>query len=384
MIALEDVETVFKREMLIFRSNLKVNLARSAIFPLVIILFFGGIGSSVSNVPIVVVNYANNPQSRSFISGLETSNYLRVIALTDQATAQNMLQTGKTQIVVIVLPTFPSSTPNVPGIQVYYANTQFAVTAFVLPLISNIASKYGGGGGIRNYSLSAQSLSTPSSSSIGQVAFAALYAQKGSYKDFVVGGIIPMVIIFGALFGSGFSIIADRQLGNLKAFFITPVSRDSITTGRIASGTVQSVVYASLALIIGVLDGAHIAMGALGLIYIALIAIVAGVGFNSIALIMASKLKRVEVFAIFSQAMALPLWFISGGIVPVQSLPSWLVPISVVDPLTYANEISRAVILQGFISLQTTVVDFGVLIAFALVCLYACLRTFRNLSEEDI
>ncbi|MGI0141045.1 MAG: ABC transporter permease [Candidatus Micrarchaeales archaeon] len=371
---LSDSLILYKREMLIFRSNLRVNLIRSIIFPLVIIVFFGNIGSAISSAPIVIVNYANNPQALSFISDLQANNFLSISAITDQATALSMLQTGKIQIVVIILPTFPSTKAGVPGIQVYYSNTQQSVTQFALPIIDAAAAKFGD---------NAQAISQGASVPSGQVSSNALYAANGSYKDFLVGGIVPMVVVFGSLFGGGISLISDRQMGNLKAFFITPINKNAIVISRIFSGATLGLIYAALALFIGTLDGAQLAGGVVALVYIAIVTIILSCGFTAIAIILASRVKRVDAYAIFSQAVGLPLWFISGGILPVQSLPSWLQAVSVVDPLTYANTIIRAITLQGFISFNTLIINLGILIVVALILIRLSLRVFKATSEDN-
>ncbi|MDE1825778.1 MAG: ABC transporter permease [Candidatus Micrarchaeota archaeon] len=378
MSLLTDSFTLFKREMLIFRSNLKVNLIRSIIFPLVFIVFFGNIGTSINNAPIVVVNSANNPQSLSFISDLQANNYLSISTITDEATALGMLQNGKIQIVVVILPTFPSSKQNVPGIQVYYSNTQQSVTGFALPIISAAAAKFDNN--VQSVNKGPSASSNPSG---GQVASNALYAANGNYKDFLVGGIVPMVVVFGSLFGGGISLISDRQLGNLKAFFITPINRSAIVLSRILSGSVVALLYAFLALLIGVLDGAQIAGGFETIAVIAIVAVILSCGFTSVALILASKIKRVDAYAIFSQVVGLPLWFISGGIIPVQSLPSFLAAVSVVDPLTYANTIIRALTLQGFIAFDVLLLNLGIISLFAIVFIFLCLKVFKSSSTEE-
>ena len=109
MSLIEDSITLFEREMLIFKANLRTNLIRSVIFPIIIIVFFGNIGSSPQNVPIAVVNLANNLQSTQFIQHLSASSSLQINAVTSESVALGMLKSGKVAIVVIILPTFPSS-----------------------------------------------------------------------------------------------------------------------------------------------------------------------------------------------------------------------------------------------------------------------------------
>ncbi len=375
---LEDSITLFMREMLIFKANLRTNLIRSVIFPIIIIVFFGNIGSSPQNVPIAVVNLANNLQSTQFIQQLSASASLQISAVTGESSALGMLSSGKVAIVVIILPTFPSSNPDVAGIQMYYSNTQQAVAAVGIQAISSLASKFTQS--VKSSVVAPASVSAPSHEIVAEP----LFGTASSYKTFLAGGVIPMVIIFGALFGSGMSLISDRQLGNLKAFFITPINKRAIVLSRIFSGAVQGLIFGFVALSIGLLDGATIAMSPLlAILYITAIILLISASFSGIAIMLASKIKRVDAFGIFAQVVTLPLWFISGGIVPIQSLPGWLQTFSAFDPLTYANTITRGVMIQGSISPSLALMNFGLLAAFTVVCILLSFRIFMSSSGID-
>jgi ABC-2 type transport system permease protein len=375
---LEDSITLFMREMLIFKANLRTNLIRSVIFPIIIIVFFGNIGSSPQNVPIAVVNLANNLQSTQFIQQLSASASLQLSAVTGESSALGMLSSGKVAIVVIILPTFPSSNPDVAGIQMYYSNTQQAVAAVGIQAISSLASKFTQS--VKSSVVAPASVSAPSHEIVAEP----LFGTASSYKTFLAGGVIPMVIIFGALFGSGMSLISDRQLGNLKAFFITPINKRAIVLSRIFSGAVQGLIFGFVALSIGLLDGATIAMSPLlAILYITAIILLISASFSGIAIMLASKIKRVDAFGIFAQVVTLPLWFISGGIVPIQSLPGWLQTFSAFDPLTYANTITRGVMIQGSISPSLALMNFGLLAAFTVVCILLSFRIFMSSSGID-
>ncbi len=368
MSLIQDSLTLFKREMLIFRANLRTNIARSAIFPIFIILIFGSINSTFKNVPIAVVNDANNKQATTFLNDLQINNNVQIQSVTNEQTALSQLETGSVQLVVIILPTFPSTTPGTAGIQVYYTNTQVTVAEEILPLINASADKASG------------LASDPSSASAPQaiVQANALYAESASYRDFLAAGIIPMVVVFSALFGGGISLISDRQLGNLKAFFITPINKNAIILGRVLSGSVQGTFAAVIALGVGLAFGAGIAMGAIGVLYLLFIAFIVSMGFTAIALILAARIKRVDAYAIFSQSVGLPLWYVAGGITPVASLPGWLAPLSAVDPLTYATQVTRDVMMQGFIPINILLTDVGLIVLFGGILILIAMMSFKS------
>ncbi len=378
MSLLGDTLTLYKREMLIFKANIRSNLIRSIIFPIVIIVFFGSINMLPSNVPIAVVNLANNPQSISLLSQLSSSRSLQISTVTTESTALSELQAGQVPVVVIILPTFPHSSPNAPGVQIYYSNTQQTASQVGVSAVETIVTAFGA-----KVSKSLTS-AVPSATTSPEVVAGALYGTSSSYKTFLAGGVIPMVVIFGALFGGGMSLISDRQMGNLKAFFITPIKKDAIVLSRIMSGVTQGLIFALAALLIGVADGASIAMSIpLATLYIFGTVVFISASFSCMSIILASKIKNVTSFAIFAQTLNLPLWFISGGITPIQSLPGWLQSFAAFDPLTYANNVIRNVMIQGSLSTSAVMLNFSVLIAFALVCIIISFQVFKTSSGVD-
>lgn len=377
----EDSLTLFKREMLIFKANLRTNIVRSLIFPLVIIIFFGNIGNSIRNTPVAVVNYANNAQSLQFMNALSTDQVINILSETNEQSALSMLQLGNVQLVVVILPNFPSSDPSSPGIQVYYSNTQPTTIAAVLPVIKSYAQHFEASGISTMSAMGVSASSSPNPATSGGISSSSLYSTTSNYLDFLIGGLLAMVVVFSALFTGGMAYISDRQLGIIKAFLITPINKNAIVLSRILSGAAQGILTVTLALGVGILFGVTVAMGFVGLLYILAVTIIVGMGFSALSMAVASKVKRVDAYAMFAQAIGMPLWFISGGIVPTASLPTWLQPFSVVDPLTYATQISRAVIMQGFISTSQAVTDFSILIVFTAALIVIGFKTFNSTIE---
>lgn len=370
-----DSLVLFRREMIIFRASLRTNMIRSVIFPLFIIVLFGNIGLGLSAVPVVVVNYANNPQSTQFIATLQLGNGLKVTPVSTQQQAMQMLNSGEASFVIVILPSFPGNT-KIPSVQIYYANSQFQTSAFVLPIVEQDAAKVGA------YTQNFQaSFYSPQPQQQSQVTSTPINGATGSYKDFVFSGVIGQVVVFGAMFGVGLAMITDRQLGFIKSFLIAPISKNAIVLSKIISGTLQSLLYVAGAIVIGLLNGAHIAMGILGIFWIVITSLLLSMGFTAFSLMLSSRIRTVSVYAIASQAVGLPLWFLSGGLLPVSTLPSWLQPLSVVNPVTYAVDAYRYVILQGVFPVSSMLIDYSILIGFILVTGMLAVRSFKGTIE---
>lgn len=367
---LEDSMTIFSREMLIFKANLRTNLIRSAMFPLIFIIFFGNIGNGVSHVPIAVVNYANNQQSQQFINALETRPTAQITAITDQASAMNMLYTSQVDAVVVILPQFPSTSgAGAPGVDVYYASSQASSVAAVLPIVESAAQPFG----VQVTTL-AQALSQ-SSTFVDAIPTS---GANSTYEDFLVAGIIIMSAAFGSVFSGGFSVILDRQLGNMKTFFITPISKNAIILGKLLAGTVQSTLYGFVALALGIVLGAGIAMGAVGLFWILIVTVLVSIAFSAIALLIASRLKAVEVYAIIAQIVVMPAWVLSGAFTPIAAFPPLLQTLSAGDPMTYATNAVRQVMLAGYIVPAQMLLDLAVLGVFSVIVVVLAFAMFKS------
>ncbi len=368
MTLIEDTLTLYKREMLIFKSHLRTNIIRSAMFPIIFIFFFGSIGSSSINVNVAVVNYANNPQSLSFINSLTSSRTMSITSLTTQTDALNQLSEGKITAVIVILPSFPKMSAGNPAVDVYYSTSNFEAVQAVLPAIQQAAGSF-------------DSNILANQRSYGNTSLRPLYGTTSSYVVFLVGGILSMTVAFGMTFGTGMSLITDRQLGNLKSFLISPISKDSIVLSKILAGATEALLYIAITLIVGSLDGVGIAMGLAGLAWIVIIGIMVAIGFAGISTILASRIGKVEVYTIVAQTIVMPLWFLSGAFFPTTSFPSFMQPIIMVDPLTYATQGIRNVMMLGYYPLAQIALDLGVMTAFMAFGIIGSILLFKSYTD---
>ncbi|MGC8687404.1 MAG: ABC transporter permease [Candidatus Micrarchaeia archaeon] len=366
---INDTFALFKREMLIFRSNLRANILRSIIFPLTLILFLGNLGGTASGTTnIAVVNYATNIASMQFVSALQASHSLRVSSVASQAAAIQMLKNNNVYVVVVIMPSFPRGTPSV---YVYYSNN-FVNLGTSLQTISAMAQEF-------NAPMAKQSIiMNQPAPSVSNVFMDPTFATSISYKSFLIAGIIIMVSVFGAMFGGGMSIITDRQLGNLKAFLIAPIDKRTIIVSKIMYTTVLSLINGTIALLLGLLDGATFAGGLGGLLWVYALVVMVTVGFSGLSLLLATRVPKIEIYSILTNAVILPLWFISGAFFPTSSLPSWLYPLSQVDPLTYATNGIRSVMLYGYYPINSIILDFSILGIFAIIMVLWGFRALKS------
>jgi ABC transporter DrrB family efflux protein len=371
---LGDTYTLFLREMLIFKKNIAMNLIRSLIFPLIFILLLGSFGSSPKNVPVAVVNYDNGLGALKFINLLQSGNSVEVISSTTQQQAMNLLSEGTVAAVIVIPSGFSQMQKAASTIYVYLDKSQPQSAGVASAKVDSIVAQLGAAS-------VTSSFSGPSRSIVSVITNYA-YGAGSNYISFVVGGLLVMVASFGAVFSAGFTLLSDRELGNLKAFLTTPINKFSVILSKIGYGTFQSILSAYIGLIIGMLYGATIAAGVIGFIELVWIIFLVGLGFSALAIALAARTKQLQTYGLVAQTITMPLAFLGGAFVPVTLLPSFLVPIVEINPLTYAVNAVRDIMIKGSLPVAALLSTSAILLAFTTVMMALAFAFFRNTSEQ--
>lgn len=188
-------------------------------------------------------------------------------------------------------------------------------------------------------------------------------AGLGSYLQFVAPGILVMTVIFPAT-NSGVGLLMDRQFGFLAETLVAPAPRAFVMLGRMAGvGTIALLQGAmvSVACLIAGFRPANLALLPLAVVFLGLIALV----FAGVGLIVGSSMKNVQAFGLMSNLLIMPLFLLSGAFFPLDNLPSALAALTQLNPLSYAVDGLRSVLVaQSHFSMGF---DAAVLISLALV-----------------
>ncbi len=188
-------------------------------------------------------------------------------------------------------------------------------------------------------------------------------AGGGNYIDFLAPGIIAMSVLFTAMF-NGVEIIWDRQFGFLKETLVAPVSRYRIMLGRTLGGatvaSIQGIVVFLISLLVGFRPVNWMTVPiALGFMF--LIAIL----FTALGTAIASRLEDMQGFQLIMNFVIMPIFFLSGALFPIESLPKSIRLVIKLNPLSYGVDGIRG-IFTG-ISQFGFVLDFMVLIISSLI-----------------
>jgi ABC-2 type transport system permease protein len=184
---------------------------------------------------------------------------------------------------------------------------------------------------------------------------------------FVFPAIVGMTLLFTSIF-FGLYIVWDRKIDFLKEVLVAPISRLSMFVGKILGGSTDSLVQATLVLALGVFIGVHYTVLSIllsfGFMFLTTTILV------SIGLIMGSMMESPEGFQLITSFVVFPMFLLT--LFPFDKLPSYLVPFAYADPMTYAVDGLRGVMIG--VNHFPLYVDAGLLAVLA--CIFIAIGTF--------
>lgn len=202
--------------------------------------------------------------------------------------------------------------------------------------------------------------------------------QAPSYIAFLAAGVVVMTILNNGLAG-GTDLLFDKENGFLERMMSTPISRTSVVISRFLF--VMTITSGQVLVILGVayLYGVHPVTGFGGVAVIILIGLLFGVGLTAISMALAFSVKSHGDFFSMLSFLSLPMIFLSSALVPLSAMPGWMSVLAQLNPMTWAIDAVRPLILTGWAAALPKIGIVVIIMAvFDSVCLWGAARAFRK------
>ena len=203
-----------------------------------------------------------------------------------------------------------------------------------------------------------------------------------NYFSYLGAGMLAFIILFTAAF-SGMSVVWDRRFGFMNKALSTPVGRGAIVTGKVLQAVVRSLIQAAIVLGIAVAFGMDTTyFSALSIAGTFVILFLMAFGLSSLFVMLALRSSDWQTQMAMINLLNLPLLFASNAMLPVGIMPGWLQSVVKFNPVSYANDGVRQMLLGSASTIAPLWVDFGVLIAFAgILSVLGIVLAWRFLSK---
>ena len=164
------------------------------------------------------------------------------------------------------------------------------------------------------------------------------------FKTFLFPGVLCTSVLFTGVF-AGVSIVWDREFGFLREMLVAPIRRSSILIGKCLGGSLvatgQGIIVLACAGLVDVPYEPVLMLELLGILFLVALAVCA------LGMFLGAKVRDMQALMPIIQLAITPMMFLSGAMYPIGDLPTWLLFLTKVNPLTYAVVPMRHLVLDA-------------------------------------
>jgi ABC-2 type transport system permease protein len=198
------------------------------------------------------------------------------------------------------------------------------------------------------------------------------------YTAFITPGIIMQSTTFVAIF-YGLTIVWERESGILKKLLVTPASRYAILIGRSFASAPRALFQIAIIVPVAMLLGVAFVPNPAYFLLAVVMVVFTCAGFAAMSILIASFLKTRERFMGIGQAITMPLFFASNALYPVSIMPQILQYVSMFNPLSYAVDATRGLMITGNVS--NLLIDILAIAIFDVVMFTLASVNFKKIVE---
>jgi ABC-2 type transport system permease protein len=202
-----------------------------------------------------------------------------------------------------------------------------------------------------------------------------------SYQQFLVPGVLGMTTLFGAMLAA-LTTVYDKESGVMRMMIVAPLPHAWIVLAKMVSAALAAVVQALLLVLLLVILRFLDAGTPWLLLAVALVA--ASFACAGIGMLTASFTRTLDNFAATMNFVIFPVFFFSGALYPVQTLPRGLRHVANLNPYTYAVDLLKHAILPASAATDFSIgMDIAVLAGFSIVALAVASWRFSQESAYE-
>lgn len=351
-------------QLRLFARNRQV-LFWSLLFPIFFMImlgsFFGKGGAGT--IDVVVIDQDRTAASGTFVEALRDTKVAIVKESQDVDKALDELKRGDQEIVVIVPQGYASSlaakSPDT-RIKLYYDDTNATTAQIGQTVVAQVAD------GISKQLTNYKPLVTVQAEGVQSLHL--------KYMDFLVPGIVGMMIMSNNLNGVAGQIASWRERGILRRMQSTPLHASSFIAAQITARLILNASQAVIVLLVGNLVFGTQVNGS-WLLLLAFV-VMGTLAFMSIGFIIASLAKTPESAGPIAGFISFPLLFLGGVFFPIKNMPEWLQQAVKLIPISHLTTGLRQVMNVGA-TLSTLWPEFAILAGWMIVAFAISSFTFR-------
>jgi len=195
-----------------------------------------------------------------------------------------------------------------------------------------------------------------------------------STAQFFVPGLIIMTAMFNSSY-SGFGVLELLESGFIERLRVTPVNRLALALGFVMQSVAVLIIQSIIICVVSLSFGFSINI--IGIIFLLVLVFLVGVTLSSISYSTAFIVRDGGMLASIINFYVLPLFLLSGVMLPMSFAPKIIRTIALFNPFTYAVDASRA-LSDGIIGSSTVVLSFILFFIISAVTLQWFIKVMKE------
>ncbi len=205
-----------------------------------------------------------------------------------------------------------------------------------------------------------------------------LYNPELESRNFLIPGIIAMILQFLTTFLTATAIVRERERGTIEQLIVTPLKPFELIVGKMLPYVLIAFWDTLEVLIVGVFWFKVPMNGSVALLLLlCAVALMSSLGFGLLISTIARTQQEAMLLAWFSM---LPMIFLAGFFFPIEAMPPALQALSYLVPLRYFLVVVRGIVLKGN-GVQVLIPEIVALSAFGIAMLAVAAQRFTKRLE---
>jgi ABC-2 type transport system permease protein len=345
-----------------------------------LILLGSVLNATVTNIALGVVDESQTPESRELVAQLTQSKSFRLAGYyTSSNRLGDAISTGAVEAGVVIPYDFARRlVRGQPTTVQFILNAMNVNTAEISQgYAQGVIQSYNAGLAGQGLHASFQQIAAQPVTEHGAVDLAPAYLFNPGLVNswFVVTGIFGMLLILNGTIIASTVMLKEREFGTIEQLLMSPASTAEIILAKIAPVFVLLSAMALLAL--GVIrlvfqvpvhGSLVIVLGGAGL------CLLSGIGLGTLLATFTRSAQQAMLMVFFINP---PLTSLSGALMPVEAMPAWMQPLTVLNPIFHFGRITRGALMKGS-GIDTLWPNLLALFLFTLVLVSLSVWRFRR------
>jgi len=347
------------------------------VLPVVLLILFGyAITFDVRHIPVGIIDQDSSFLSRDFISRVKGSEYLDLVYLSNSSSGlESLLDKGKVKVILIIPHRFSrdlSKGKDAP-LQLLIDGSDNNTAQIALGYISGIVQIFSSN--IILEKLNKQGAILQAGILPIDVKPRIWYNPDLSSTNFIVPGLIAVVMMILAAMSTSLTIAREWEIGTMEQLIATPAKPHEIIIGKLIPYFFLGIIQISLVILVGTfLFSVPLKGNIFFLFCVSGVFLICGLG---IGLLISTITRSQQLAFMFSVLFTfLPSFLLSGFIFPISSMPDIIQFFTYLVPAKYFLIVLRGIFLKGT-GLGTLWPEVVSLFAFASLILLACAKRLR-------